>query len=280
MRRRGAGLELGLSLILATAACDSAKMPGGAAADAAEADGIDAAQSERSSLPDAILLLCGNAVLDQGETCDDGNRAGGDGCSQGCRLEERAVCAVAGQPCHVAPPCGDGVVGAGEVCDDGNGIGGDGCAADCAVVEPGWRCVVPGRRCLFTCAGSAGSDGGVTDGGPGCGPSQCGDGIVSGGEECDDGAANADGIYGGCTTRCTYGGFCGDAVMNGPEVCDLGTAANRGSYGEPSGCTPRCLAAPYCGDARIDQDAEQCDQGSFNGAAGSSCNKSCKLVLP
>ncbi len=33
------------------------------------------------------LNLCGNAVIDGGETCDDGNRAGGDGCSAICLVE-------------------------------------------------------------------------------------------------------------------------------------------------------------------------------------------------
>jgi cysteine-rich repeat protein len=34
-----------------------------------------------------LLIPCGDGVLDDGEECDDGNRAGGDGCSTGCRLE-------------------------------------------------------------------------------------------------------------------------------------------------------------------------------------------------
>ena len=31
--------------------------------------------------------LCGNKVVDAGETCDDGNKIAGDGCSAGCQLE-------------------------------------------------------------------------------------------------------------------------------------------------------------------------------------------------
>lgn len=48
---------------------------------------------------------CGNCELDraQGEGCDDGNHAPGDGCDAQCRLEG----------------CGDGVVSASEDCDDG-----------------------------------------------------------------------------------------------------------------------------------------------------------------
>ena len=33
-------------------------------------------------------VLCGNAVLDPGEGCDDGNLSDGDGCSSACRCEE------------------------------------------------------------------------------------------------------------------------------------------------------------------------------------------------
>jgi cysteine-rich repeat protein len=53
-----------------------------------------------------------------GETCDDGNRASGDGCSADCLSDES---------------CGNGVLdaAAGEVCDDGNRRSGDGCSADC-----------------------------------------------------------------------------------------------------------------------------------------------------
>jgi cysteine-rich repeat protein len=31
--------------------------------------------------------LCGNGVLDSGESCDDGNRINGDGCNASCALE-------------------------------------------------------------------------------------------------------------------------------------------------------------------------------------------------
>jgi len=33
------------------------------------------------------LEVCGNAILDPGEQCDDGNVRNGDGCSASCRLE-------------------------------------------------------------------------------------------------------------------------------------------------------------------------------------------------
>ena len=45
-----------------------------------------------------------------------------------------------------------------------------------------------------------------------CGPT-CGDGVLTGTEECDNGADNNDTLYGGCTTQCKFGPFCGDGVI-------------------------------------------------------------------
>ncbi|MFP6683264.1 MAG: amidohydrolase family protein, partial [Polyangiaceae bacterium] len=59
---------------------------------------------------------CGDGVVDEGETCDDGNLADGDGCSASCGIENG---------------CGDGVIDKGEACDDGNLEDGDGCSSTC-----------------------------------------------------------------------------------------------------------------------------------------------------
>jgi len=48
----------------------------------------------------------------------------------------------------------------------------------------------------------------------------CGDGILSFGEECDDGIN--DGGYGECDVGCKLGAYCGDGVVQGPEACDNG----------------------------------------------------------
>jgi len=57
----------------------------------------------------------------------------------------------------------------------------------------------------------------------------CGDGVLSFGEECDDGIN--DGGYGECDTGCKLGPFCGDGVIQGPEQCDNGPGGGAGCPG-------------------------------------------------
>ncbi len=118
-----------------------------------------------------------------------------------------------------------------------------------------------------------------------CSP-RCGDGVVSGGEECDcgDGSGslpdgcttkNDDKAYGGCTTQCKFGPFCGDGNTDSPnEDCDKGKD-NGGSE-----CTIGCMAPHYCGDGIVDTNLkEECDLGSNNGVAGQPCDSSCHYII-
>ncbi len=99
--------------------------------------------------------------------------------------------------------------------------------------------------------------------------SVCGDGIVSGHEQCDLGAndmpvATAYG-KGVCTTNCTVAPSCGDTVVESQfgEQCDDGT--NLATYGGSSAtvCGAGCQFAPYCGDGIVNG-PEPCDNGANN----------------
>ena len=115
------------------------------------------------------------------ETCDDGNTAGGDGCSESCKIEPGFDCT--GSPSTCKPTvCGNQVKETGETCDDGNALPYDGCASNCQK-EP---------EC-----GTASSAVGPCK-------STCGDGILwPGMEDCDDGNG-ADGD--GCSKDCKIEG--------------------------------------------------------------------------
>jgi len=62
--------------------------------------------------------VCGDGIIDSGETCDDGpnnSNSRRDACRITCQL----------------PRCGDGVIDTNETCDDGNRVAGDGCDPTC-----------------------------------------------------------------------------------------------------------------------------------------------------
>jgi fibro-slime domain-containing protein len=100
----------------------------------------------------------------------------------------------------------------------------------------------------------------------------CGDGVITGIEECDDGALNGPGGYNGCTTQCKRGPYCGDGHADMPdEDCD--DSVNLSQYG---GCAPGCKAGPFCGDGVVQSQFEECDDSKLDGSYGG-CAKNCVL---
>jgi MYXO-CTERM domain-containing protein len=68
-------------------------------------------------------------------------------------------------------------------------------------------------------------------------PTVCGDGHVTGAEECDDGDANSDSEADACRTDCTAA-LCGDAVIDSGEACDDGNDV------ADDGCEADCTVTP------------------------------------
>jgi cysteine-rich repeat protein len=77
-----------------------------------------------------VSVTCGDRKVDEGEQCDDGDRADGDGCDGTCNQEAGWTCTGAPSVCV---KCGNGNLETGEECDDNNSDNGDGCSADCKI---------------------------------------------------------------------------------------------------------------------------------------------------
>jgi cysteine-rich repeat protein len=168
---------------------------------------------------------CGNAHLDSGEVCDDGNTEYGDGCSGDCRSQEA---------------CGNGVVdfAVGETCD---------CGSD-ETTRPTTCRLANSESLEAECTTS-------------CALRYCGNDVLDRLEQCDGNdvgaAACSDfGYYAGelsCLGACRYDttscvGRCGDGTVDPVygEFCDgappegtcLGYGYDAGSLGCSSTCTP------------------------------------------
>jgi uncharacterized protein (TIGR03382 family) len=157
--------------------------------------------------------------------------------------------------------CGNGATEPGEACDSGanNGMYGH-CNATCTAQGP---------RCGDTMVnGPEQCDDGNTVNSDAClntcQNATCGDGVVqAGAEACDDGNTIATDA---CTATCTVAA-CGDGVVQaGVEACDDGNTANTDA------CVDACVAAT-CGDGYIHDGVEGCDDG--NTSDGDACGSTC-----
>jgi len=90
----------------------------------------------------------------------------------------------------------------------------------------------------------------------------CGNAVIEGNEQCDDGAVVAGD---GCSTNCRFE-VCGNRFIDPGEACDDGNTVTG------DGCSPTCQREPICGDATVDP-GEQCDDG--NAVSGDGCSVAC-----
>jgi fibro-slime domain-containing protein len=106
---------------------------------------------------------------------------------------------------------------------------------------------------------------------------ECGDGVRTRFEFCDDGVDENTGEYGRCLADCSaLGPHCGDGnVDEGFEECDDGD-----NLGGENGCNPNCTLGGNCGDGiRQPEFGEACDAGPDNGVPGSGCSDTCEVVV-
>jgi len=205
--------------------------------------------------------VCGNAELDQFETCDDGNTMGGDGCSADCQ-DENCIAQTPGYP------------DVDHLCDDGNGCTGDSCVDGTCVSEitcdDGIDCTVDtcgeGNICVRTPIHAACDDG-----------NQCTTDSCSTVQGCMHASSNGlcdDGID--CTTNdvCFNGGCLG--VPNcGPDMfCNDNTGECVGTTTTTTTSTTTTTLSQVCGNSFV-EDPEQCDDGDTVWVPGLYCDAEC-----
>ncbi len=186
-----------------------------------------AIKTVNSNLP--ACPLCGNGSVNLGETCDDGNVLGGDGCSTECQ-NEGCIAATPGYPsvslCHDGNPCTlDRCDSALSICvhetscDDGYFCTVDECVSGSCVHTPSDALCDDGNDCTTQSCGAT----------SGCS-------ILGEAGACDDGVFcnGADACLGGAC-----GAHVGDPCEGMAECFDVCSELNdecRASYGHP--CTP------------------------------------------
>ncbi|CAD8121703.1 unnamed protein product [Paramecium sonneborni] len=200
--------------------------------------------------------ICGDGIVVGNEQCDDGNKIIDDGCSD-CKFQCHKYCIACVHGICVEcrgigweinqingqcqPLCGDGYIIDYEQCDDGNDIREDGC------FECYFECQKECAKCIEGECMECGILGWDLEQGR-CIP-HCGDKLVVGDEECDDGNLIAfDGCYYckyHCQDQCTdcKKGICYECKIEGWNILNH-------------------ICYPVCGDGYVVQGYEQCDDGN------------------
>ena len=217
--------------------------------------------------------ICGNGLVEAGESCDDANAVNGDGCSATCVLQAGWYCT--GSPGVCTTACGDGIVAGGEQCDDGNANNGDGCSSSCQSEGCLTASQCPGvdTDCQTrTCTSGA------------CGFSFTANGTMVGSQlpgDCKrivcDGAGGTMNVPDNADLPADDGNQCTSEVCisGNPAYQNLpaGAACTQNGGNECDG-NGACIAAAVCGNGLV-QGSEQCDD--FNAVNGDGCSATCAI---
>jgi cysteine-rich repeat protein len=133
-------------------------------------------------------------------------------------------------------------------------------------------------KCVFSCLPAADAAADVTSITNGDVRPYCGDGILNGAEECDNGKNDDDyALTSGCGPGCKLPPRCGDGIVQPDydEVCDDGP--ENAASADPSVAYGKCMASckygGFCGDGVVNG-IEQCDDG-VNDGTFHTCNPDC-----
>jgi len=277
---------------------------GDAVADAgdASADVADAADVAPDVVPDVVEDIvedvprpegCGDGRVEGDEECDDGNDIDTDECTNACRVAtcgDGIVNITFGEERFESPTVTNPFGATGYVCDDGATCPGSECdvSDDGNAPEHGICQALDFERAVTVSYGD-GLGGGTTpaprpvnwfcfdfrcwesefeDASGACEDYEmltwidC-EGLV--GEECDDGAGNADEAD-ACRTDCTLP-TCGDGIVDSDEECD------DANYDDFDACLTDCVES-RCGDGIVHEIlGEACDDG--NDVDDDTCTNGC-----
>jgi cysteine-rich repeat protein len=184
----------------------------------ANADQADANSNGQGDVCEGVV--CGNSLVTPPEECDDGNIAGGDGCSAICTIESN---------------CGDGALDSGEECDDGNTNDGDCCSSACQYEPVDSAC---GSSIDNECANPDLCDGaGTCEANDEPAGFVCGDAGIEcvAPDTCDGSGACIDNGFAAAGSGC---GSSSDTDCDNPDTCNGAGACSTNHEPVNTACTP------------------------------------------